>query len=456
MELNAVEFKNKIVFVQPGTIAEELEIEPGDLLLSVNGQKIEDIIEYNYLTTDHYVEVEIEKKDGEVILFEIDKEIDEDIGIEFQNPIIDSVRSCRNKCIFCFIDQLPKGMRKTLYFKDDDSRLSFLQGNFITMTNMGDREIQKMIDYRISPVNISVHTTNPQLRVRMLGNRFAGDILGKIRRLSAAGIHMNAQIVLVPGVNDGEELDRTLRDLAQEYPSMNSAAVVPIGITKYREGLFPVEIFDRQGAASVIRRVHRIQEEFLEKLGSRFVFLSDEFYVTADLSRPSEEAYEGYIQLENGVGLMRKMEEEFHSALAKMRCREVVSRELSIATGASAFQFIQNLADILMKRFNGLKIRVYLIENEFFGRTITVSGLLTAGDILRQLGEREIGEELLLSRSMMKADEDIFLDNMSLQEFEQNLGRRVRIVESDGEAFIRSVIGKDLSENKAGRRKKLQ
>ncbi|MDO4719057.1 MAG: DUF512 domain-containing protein [Peptostreptococcaceae bacterium] len=456
MELNAVEFKNKIVCVQSGSIAEELEIEPGDLLLSVNGQKIEDVIEYNYLMADHYVEVEIEKKDKEVILFEIDKEIDEDIGIEFQNPIIDSVRSCRNKCIFCFIDQLPTGMRKTLYFKDDDSRLSFLQGNFITMTNMGDREIQKMIDYRISPVNISVHTTNPQLRVRMLGNRFAGDILGKIRRLSAAKIHMNAQIVLVPKVNDKEELERTLRDLAREYPSMNSAAVVPIGVTKYREGLFPVEIFDRQGAASVISQVHLLQEEFLETLGSRFVFLSDEFYVTANLPRPSEEAYEGYIQLENGVGLMTKMEKEFHSALAKMRGRETVSRELSIATGASAFHFIQNLADILMKRFNGLKIRVYLIENEFFGRTITVSGLLTAGDILRQLREREIGEELLLSRSMMKADEDIFLDNMSLREFEQNLGRRVRIVESDGEAFIRSVIGKDLPENKAGKRKKLQ
>lgn len=446
MELNAVDFKNRIVVVEPGSIAEELEIEVGDLLLSVNGQKIEDIIEYNYLTTDDYVEMEIQKSDGEIILFEIDKEIDEDIGIEFDNPIIDSVRSCRNKCIFCFIDQLPSGMRKTLYFKDDDSRLSFLQGNFITMTNMGDREIQKMIEYRISPVNISVHTTNPQLRVRMLGNRFAGDILGKIRRLSQAQISMNAQIVLVPEVNDKEELARTVEDLCEEYPFMNSVAVVPVGITKYRKGLFPLEIFDKETAGQVIEQVHGLQEVLLQRLGSRFVFLSDEFYVTAGLPRPSEEAYEGYIQLENGVGLMTKMETEFHSALAKMDKKKIPEREVSIATGASAFAFIRNLSQILMKRFEGLKIRVYLIQNEFFGRTITVSGLLTAGDILQQLKEKKLGEELFLSKSMMKADEEIFLDNISLTEFERMLGRRVRTVESEGAEFIRKIVGRDVFE----------
>lgn len=439
MELNKTDFKNKITSVDEGSIAEELEIEPGDILLRVNGETIEDIIEYNYLITDDYVELEIQKKDGEIIVFEIDKEEDEDIGIEFENPIIDSVRSCRNRCIFCFVDQLPKGMRKTLYFKDDDSRLSFLQGNFITMTNMGDREINKMIAYRISPVNISVHTTNPKLRQKMLGNRFAGDILNKIHRLAQAEIQMNGQIVLVPGVNDEEELTRTVEDLAERYPSMNSVAVVPIGITKYREGLHPVEIYDAESSKRVIEQVHRMQDVFLKKLGSRFVFLSDEFYVMSGMQRPSEEAYEGYIQLENGVGLMTKMESEFHAFLAFVK-HPGVRRTVSIATGTSAVRFIRNLATILMEKFDGLTINVYSIINEFFGETITVAGLLTAGDLLRQLQGAELGESLLIPRAMMKADEDIFLDNMTLEEFERQLGVPVVLTEADGEMFIRNIL----------------
>lgn len=439
MELNKTAFKNRITTVEPESIAEELEIRPGDILLSVNGQKIEDIIEYNYLITDDYVELEIGKENGEVIIFEVDKEVDEDIGIEFENPIIDSVRSCRNKCIFCFIDQLPKGMRKTLYFKDDDSRLSFLQGNFITMTNMGDREIDKMIAYRISPVNVSVHTTNPDLRRKMLGNRFAGDILDKITRLSEAQIHMNGQIVLVPHVNDSEELSRTVEDLARLYPSMNSVAVVPIGITKYREGLYPVEIYNSLTAASVIHQVHAMQRRFLANLGSRFVFLSDEFYVTAKVDRPSEEEYEGYIQLENGVGLMTKMENEFHAFLSFVKPK-MIQRTVSIATGTSAFEFIRNLSGILMKKFDGLTINVYPIINEFFGETITVAGLLTAKDILHQLRGEELGEALLLPRVMMKADEDVFLDNMTLAEFEERVGVPVCLTEVDGELFVRTII----------------
>lgn len=439
MELNKTDFKNKITSVDEGSIAEELEIEPGDVLLRVNGEAIEDIIEYNYLITDDYVELEIQKENGEIIVFEIDKEEDEDIGIEFENPIIDSVRSCRNRCIFCFVDQLPKGMRKTLYFKDDDSRLSFLQGNFITMTNMGDREIDKMIAYRISPVNISVHTTNPVLRRKMLGNRFAGDILNKIHRLAQAEIQMNGQIVLVRNVNDGAELTRTVNELAECYPSMNSVAVVPIGITKYREGLHPVEIYDTESSKKVIEQVHRMQEYFLEKLGSRFVFLSDEFYVMAGVSRPSEEAYEGYIQLENGVGLMTKMESEFHAFLPLVKAK-TVRKTVSMATGTSAARFIQNLSGFLMEKFDGLKINVYPIINEFFGETITVAGLLTAGDLLRQLQGMELGECLLLPRAMMKADEDIFLDNMTLEDFERQIGVPVVLTEADGELFIRNTL----------------
>ena len=286
MELKAKDFSNKITKVVENSIADELDIQVGDILLSINSQKIQDIIEYQYLIAEEYIELEIQTLDGEVVIYEIDKDIDEDLGIEFENPITNSVQTCRNKCIFCFIDQLPKGMRKTLYIKDDDSRLSFLQGNFITMTNMGDAEIDKMIKYHISPVNISVHTTNPTLRVKMLKNKNAGDILDKMKRLSNANINMNAQIVLIPNVNDKEELENTLSDLEKLHPNLESVAIVPIGITKFRDRLEKVDIFDKQSSRELIAQIHQLQKNYLKKLKTRFVFLSDEFYVMADMKRP--------------------------------------------------------------------------------------------------------------------------------------------------------------------------
>ncbi len=439
MELKKVKFENKITKIEPNSIAEELEIEVGDILISINSQKIEDIIEYQFLEADEYIELEIQKQSGERIIYEIDKDIDEVLGLEFENPIIDSVKTCRNKCIFCFIDQLPKGMRETLYFKDDDSRLSFLQGNFITMTNMGDKELEKMIQYRISPVNVSVHTTNPQLRAMMLGNRFAGDVLEKMKRLKLAGITMNAQIVLVPGLNDKIELDKTINDLADLYPQLKSVAIVPIGVTKFRENLYEVDIFDEASSNEVINQIEKIQNEMLFKIRTRFVFLSDEFYIMARRSLPEKEAYEGYVQLENGVGLVSKFKNEIYEELEKIP-KHPIDRHISIATGKSAYEFINTMSKLIMKEFYGLKIDVHKIDNNFFGETITVSGLITATDIENQLKGKNLGEELLIPRTMMKADEDIFLDNITVEELEKRLKINIVISEVEGRDFIYKLL----------------
>ena len=417
MELKAKDFSNKITKVVENSIADELDIQVGDILLSINSQKVQDIIEYQYLIAEEYIELEIQTLDGEVVIYEIDKDIDEDLGIEFENPITNSVQTCRNRGIFCFIDQLPKGMRKTLYIKDDDSRLSFLQGNFITMTNMGDAEIDKMIKYHISPVNISVHTTNPTLRVRMLKNKNAGDILYKMKRLSNANINMNAQIVLIPNVNDKEELENTLSDLEKLHPNLESVAIVPIGITKFRDRLEKVDIFDKQSSRDLIAQIHQLQKNYLKKLKTRFVFLSDEFYVMADMKRPAHKDYEGYKQLEN-----------------------VKNREISIATGVSAYEFIKKLANDICSKFETLRVSVYKIENEFFGKTITVAGLITATDLLKQLKGKKLGEELLIPKVMLKSDEDIFLDSITLEDFQERLGTKVRAVDVDGHSFVKSIL----------------
>lgn len=440
MELNETKFKNIITSVEKGSIADELEIEVGDILVSINNEKIEDIIEYKYICSDEYLEVEILTKNNELILYEIEKDIDEELGIEFENPIIDSVKACRNKCVFCFIDQLPKGMRETLYFKDDDSRLSFLQGNFITMTNMGDKEIDKMVKYKISPVNISIHTTDPDLRVKMLGNRFAGNILEKMKILARSEITMNGQIVLVRGMNDKDNLKRTINDLKSLHPYLNSVAVVPIGITKYRENLYPVEIYDKESSREVIDEIHKIQKQLLDEIGTRFVFLSDEFYTMANIPMPDEESYEGFVQLENGVGLTKKMEMEFLDSIKNISIKKK-ARKVSIATGTSAFKFILSLSNKLKEKVEGLEIEVYKVENDFFGETITVSGLITGIDIINKLKGKDIGEVLILPRSMMKSDEDIFLDNITVKELKQVLGVEVIISEVDGESFVKNVIG---------------
>ena len=439
MELSKKDFTNVITKIQKGSIAEELEIQKGDILISINSQKVEDIIEYQYLIAEDYIELEIQTKSGEIVIYEIDKDVDEELGIEFENPITNSVQTCRNKCMFCFIDQLPKGMRKTLYIKDDDSRLSFLQGNFITMTNMGQKELDKMIKYHISPVNISVHTTDSNLRVKMLKNKTAGNILEKMTILKNANIDMNAQIVLIPNVNDKENLEKTLNDLEKLHPNLQSVAIVPIGITKYRDNLEKVDIFDKKSSIELIKQIEKFQKNYLQKLKTRFVFLSDEFYVMSGIKRPTHKEYEGYKQLENGVGLMTKQEFEYNKELKKIKTYDK-KRTISIATGTSAYDFIKELSNNIANQFQTVTISVYKIRNDFFGETITVAGLVTATDMLNQLAGKNLGDELLIPKVMLKSDEDIFLDSITLKDFEQKLGTKVRVVDVDGYSFVKNVL----------------
>lgn len=441
MEVNVKNSNNIISRVYPGSIAEELDIEIGDILISVNGEKVKDIIQYRFLTDDDYIELEIETKNGERVVYEIEKEFDEELGIEFTNPIIDKAKSCRNKCMFCFIDQLPKGMRETLYFKDDDSRLSFLQGNFITLTNMSEQDINDIIRYRISPINISVHTTNPELRQKMITNRFAGKVYGIMERLADAGITMNCQIVLCPGVNDGKELERTINDLSALYPNVNSVAIVPVGITKHREHLPHLEIFNKDTANEAIDLVEGLQKKCFDKFGSRFAFMSDELYIIAERELPDYDSYEGFLQFEDGVGMIRKLGEEIKYELENLPEEfDVREKTVSIATGSSAYEFICEMAELVMSRFPQIKINVYKIRNEFWGETITVSGLITAQDLIKQLSSVEKGETLYITRSMMKADEEIFLDDVTLEELEKILGVEVVASENNGKDFVEKIL----------------
>ena len=415
MEVNVKNINNLVSKVYKGSIAEEIGIEVGDVLLSVNGERVEDIIQYKFLISDEYIELEIQKINGRVYLYEIEKDYDEELGIEFTNPIIDKAKSCRNKCVFCFIDQLPEGMRETLYFKDDDSRLSFLQGNFVTLTNMSEDDINNIIKYRISPINISVHTTNPELRRKMINNKFAGKLMDTMRRLAEAGIEMNAQIVLCPGYNDKKELERTLEDLASLRPYVHSAAIVPVGITRYRDNLA------------------KLQEKYLEELGTRFAFLSDEFYIIAKRPLLKYDEYEGFLQFEDGVGMIRKMGTEVVEYLKTINDDRLnKTKKVSIATGKSAYEFMCNMAEEIMTKFKNIEINVYRIKNNFFGETITVSGLLTATDLIDQLKNKDLGETLYITRSMMKADEEIFLDNITLKELEEKLNIEVIPCQNEG------------------------
>ena len=440
MEVNVKNSNNIISKVYKDSIAEEIGIEVGDLLIAVNDQKIHDIIEYKFLISDEYIELEIQKRDGEVYIYEIEKDFDEELGIEFVNPIIDKAKSCRNKCIFCFIDHLPKGMRKTLYFKDDDSRLSFLQGNFITLTNMSEEDIQNIIKYRISPINISVHTTNPELRTKMINNKRAGKLLETMKRLADAQIEMNCQIVLCPGYNDKEELDRTLSDLSSLYPYVNSVAIVPVGITKYRENLAKLDIFDYEAANQTINQVHRLQEKYLKELDTRFAFLSDEFYIIAKRPLLNYDEYEGFLQFEDGVGMICKQGTEIVRYLGTLEENDDIEKTISIATGSSAYEFICDMADKIMKKFKNIKINVYKIVNDYFGHTITVSGLITATDIIKQLDKKDLGEALYITRSMLKGDEEVFLDDITLKELEEKLNVKVIPCENEGKIFVDRII----------------
>ncbi|CEQ13244.1 fe-S oxidoreductase [[Clostridium] sordellii] len=441
MEVNVKNTNNIISKVYKNSIAEELGIEVGDLLISINDQPIHDIIEYRFLLSDEYLEVEIKKKNNEIYVYEIEKEYDDDLGIEFTNPIIDKAKSCRNKCVFCFIDQLPKGMRETLYFKDDDSRLSFLQGNFVTLTNMSEEDIDNIIKYRISPINISVHTTNPELRKTMIKNKFAGKLYEIMKRLADAQIQMNCQIVLCPGYNDKEELERTVSDLTKLYPYVNSAAAVPVGITKHRDHLPHLEIFNEKTASETIDLVNKLQKKYLKELGTRFIFLSDEFYMIANRQLLDYDEYEGFIQFENGVGMISKLEREIKDYLATNPKNSMdVKKKVSIATGHSAYNFICDMANCMMEKYPELDIKVYKIINNFFGDTITVSGLITATDIIDQLKNEDLGQTLYIPRSMLKADEEIFLDNITLEELQKIMNMEIVPCLNEGKDFVDKIL----------------
>lgn len=433
--------------VLPGGIGEELGIEAGDKLIAVGGEDITDIFDYQFLIQDEYIEVLIEKQDGEEWLLEIDKEYEEDLGLEFENGLMDEYRSCRNKCIFCFIDQMPKGMRDTLYFKDDDSRLSFLQGNYVTLTNMSEADIDRIIKYRLSPINISFQTTNPGLRCKMLNNRFAGEALKKVDKLYEAGITMNGQIVLCKGINDGEELERSISDLTKYLPHLKSVSVVPVGLSKYREGLYPLEPFEKEDAKKVLSTIHKWQDKVFPEYGLHFIHASDEWYILAGEDMPEEERYDGYLQLENGVGMMRLLKGEFAQALRSFEEKGILpdahtEDTIAIATGKLAYPYIKEMAAEVMKYVPKLDIHVYAVRNDFFGERITVSGLLTGQDIENQLKGKILGSRLLLPQNVLRSGETVFLDDRTVADVEKTLQVKVDIVKSSGYDFLESVIGK--------------
>ncbi|MCH4890228.1 DUF512 domain-containing protein [Acidaminobacter sp. JC074] len=439
MEKNySIKDKNKIILIEKDSIAEELGLEIGDRVTKINGKDVDDIIDYFYLLADEYVEVEVEKVNGEVWLLEIDKDYYEELGVEFENPIMDKANHCSNNCVFCFIDQNPKGMRETLYFKDDDSRLSFLQGNFVTLTNMKQRDLERVVEYRISPLNVSIHATNPDVRRRMLNNRFAGDVLDRLKYLTEHDIEINGQIVLCPGYNDGPVLEETLRDL-YALGSLHSVAIVPVGITKYRDGLAPLTIFDSKMAKETIEQVEKLQEVFLET-GSRFAFLSDEFYILAEKEFPSYEAYEGFIQIENGVGLMKKFEYELEQALkGDYDLTDLPSS--TILTGASAFEFISDMVAKIKEKYD-VNVEVVKVLNDFYGHTITVAGLLTAEDLLKEAKKHELNEQIIIPDVMLRTGEAIFLDNVTLDEFEERVDRKVQVIKVEGQDFLDRILGR--------------
>ena len=425
--------------VAPGSIAQEMGIEPGDRLLEVNGKSPEDVFDYRYLMNEEEILVLIRKANGEEWELEIEKEYEDDLGIEFENGLMDDYRSCRNKCIFCFIDQLPKGMRSTLYFKDDDSRLSFLQGNYLTLTNMSEHDIDRIIQYKLSPINISFQTMNPELRCKMLHNRFAGEIFDKVKRLKDAGIIMNGQIVLCRGVNDGAELERSIRELTAYMPQLESVSVVPVGLTRYRDGLYPLEPFTKEDACEVLDLIHSWQEKLYKEWGNHFIHAGDEWYILAERPIPEEKTYDGYLQLENGVGMVRLLEEEVAQTLAGMTGDDRKIHR-TIATGELAAPFLQKHVDAVRKKYPNVDIQVLAIRNEFFGGKITVAGLITGTDLISQLKGKDLGDRLLLTNHMLKSGEPVFLDDVTVDDVQNALQIKVSIVESSGADFVSSLI----------------
>ncbi|MEG2337532.1 MAG: DUF512 domain-containing protein [Clostridium sp.] len=424
--------------VSAGSIAEEVGIEVGDVLVSINDQVVKDIIEYRYIICDEVLTLIIRKPDMEEWEIEIEKDYYEDIGIDFEDPIIDHARRCHNKCVFCFIDQLPKNLRSSLYFKDDDSRLSFLQGNFVTLTNMKDEDLERIIKYRISPINVSVHTTNPDLRVEMLKNKNAGKVFEILKMLTDNHIQVNCQVVLCTGINDGEELKRTIYDLYSLNPNVLSLSVVPVGVTRFRDNLHELKTYNKDTAMKVIEEVKVIQEDLMNKCGSPFIRLADEFYVLANTSLPSYEHYDDFEQIEDGIGMIRYLESCVDEALDTTNIKG--SGEVAgIVTGESAYEYVRAEADKIEKKLN-ITINVHKIKNEFFGGEISVAGLIVATDIINYFKDKEPEKCLVIPSNMLKADKDIFLDDITLDELREALNTNIVKCKYTGEDLVQKII----------------
>lgn len=432
--------------VADGSLAAKAGIRVGDVIVSVNGKEICDVLDYDFYTSDEKLKLLVHRG-AELLEFKIKKGQYESLGCEFETYLMDEKHSCRNKCVFCFIDQNPEGMRETVYFKDDDSRMSFISGNYITLTNLSEKEVCRIIDMHISPINISVHTTDPELRCRMMNNRFAGESLKYMRRFADAGIWMNAQIVACPEINDGEALKRTLTDLEEYLPALQSVAVVPVGLTKHRCGLEPLKAYTKESARELIALVDGFGNEFLKKYGTRLCFCSDEFYLKAELPLPNEDFYEGYPQLDNGVGLLRSLTEELRFALEDTEGAKE-PKEFSVVTGYAAYHTLCALRDEVQKElFGGKEIcKIYKIRNDFFGESVTVAGLVTGKDILAQLKGLPLGEKLYIPKVMLRYEMDKFLDDTEVEELEKELGVPVCITDTDGESFLQMFIGNEVAE----------
>ena len=435
-----------IASVDRRSSAERSGVRPGEKLIAINGHPVVDVLDYRFFGYDRNPELELEEPGGERRVVRVRKPEGEDLGLNFDTYLMDKARSCANNCIFCFVDQMPPGMRKSLYFKDDDARLSFLMGNYITLTNLSQRELQRIIDLRISPINVSVHTTDPELRARMLCHKKAGDSIAVMRRFAQAGITMNCQIVACPGINDGPALERTLGDLVEMAPAVSSVAIVPVGLTKYREGLYHLEPYTAEQAGAVIDLVEAFGRRQMEKSGSTFAWCSDEFYLLAGRDLPEKSYYEDMNQLENGVGMLRLLTSQAELALEDVP-GDLAPRSCTIATGAAAAPFVREILEKAMAACPALQGEVRPIRNDFFGETITVSGLVTGGDLIAQLKETNLGQRLLIPSNMLRSGERVFLDDVTVDQVEKELGIPVQIVEAeDGFALVDILLEQAVPE----------
>jgi len=431
----------KIHNVTVDSKAYEKGVEAGDVLLSVNDNEIVDVLDYRFYQVNKDISLKIQKPDGDVATVEIKKQEYEEIGLEFETYLMDKERSCKNKCIFCFIDQLPKGMRETLYFKDDDSRLSFLFGNYITLTNLTEHEINRIIKMHISPINVSVHTTNPELRCKMMNNRFAGKTLEYLKRFADAGLTINCQIVACPGINDGDELRRSIEDL--EKLNVECVAVVPVGLTGHREGLYPLTPYNEKTAGETIDIIEEYGNIFKEKHGRRIVYAADEFYIKANRPIPEPDYYEGYPALENGVGLVALLREEVQWAIEEREADESLTHKVSLACGECTFEHLKETLSIINTKFPNVEINLYPIKNNFFGGEIDVTGLVTGQDLIQQLKSKNLGDKLIIPSCMLRFEGDIFLDDVSVADVEKSLNIKVSVTDSGGESLVSEVLSKE-------------